>query len=461
MPYVRQRGSQLAIVQGERDPKSGKVQQRILFTIYSKAEALKIIGSQDEASSHRFQALMESEYPLLKFNWEKIKTAIQQKMAALPDLYNYKTLRLQSQFRSDLCAFARQVILNDPRDLISSAHLIQENQFELEYLAELIEQRLSLKDQEQNEWNADNQFFWGQTLQGNRVHPEAEERAERYFEKGEYDKAEAIFKLLIECFKDYAEGYNYLGLIALEQDQLDKAIARFNKTMEIGRKKFPRRLARKHYWQDLSTRPYMRGMRNLVLTLNWTGQYDEALLYCDRLEQECGDDVTAAVHRAAIYLNLGLWKLAADAAIFLHHLYPHESLIAAFALFEMNKRREALPHFVHGTLNAPFCAKMILGMKTPKPKDYEEHTNYNQGAYMRRSLLGFRKKQSRDSKQFFKKIITHDSMKNALKEYASASEEWKNEPTASPDKEAFQRMQKISSFDFARQLSSEMADTVL
>ena len=41
MAYVRRRGNQLAIVQGEREPGTGKVQQRILFTLYSKAEVLE------------------------------------------------------------------------------------------------------------------------------------------------------------------------------------------------------------------------------------------------------------------------------------------------------------------------------------------------------------------------------------------------------------------------------------
>lgn len=34
--------------------------------------------------------------------------------------------------------------------------------------------------------------------------------------------AEAIFQLLVSAFDDYAEGYNYLGLIALEQRQYKK-----------------------------------------------------------------------------------------------------------------------------------------------------------------------------------------------------------------------------------------------
>ncbi len=58
MAYVRQRGNQIAIVHGERDTEGGKVQQRILFTIYSKAEALKITGRKDKASARYFQDLL-------------------------------------------------------------------------------------------------------------------------------------------------------------------------------------------------------------------------------------------------------------------------------------------------------------------------------------------------------------------------------------------------------------------
>jgi len=37
MAYVRKRGNQVVIVQGKRDKSTGKVEQRILFTLYSKA----------------------------------------------------------------------------------------------------------------------------------------------------------------------------------------------------------------------------------------------------------------------------------------------------------------------------------------------------------------------------------------------------------------------------------------
>lgn len=45
MPYVRLRGNQILIVHGEREPGTGEVEQRILFTLKAEAEARKAAGS--------------------------------------------------------------------------------------------------------------------------------------------------------------------------------------------------------------------------------------------------------------------------------------------------------------------------------------------------------------------------------------------------------------------------------
>jgi len=455
MPYLRQRGNQLAIVQGVRDPETGKVQQNILFTVYSKAEALKIVGRQDVASSMRFQSLMEFQYPSLKFDWAKINTAIHEKMNVLPDLYNYKTMRLQSQFRGNLGAFTKQLILNDPQNLLSSAQLIQENRHELEYVADLIHWRLKLKDQKASEWNVDNQFYWRQAIQGNRVPPEAEEQAEEYYRKGEYDKAESIFKLLIECFNNYAEGYNYLGLIALEKEEIEEAIACFELTMELGRKKFPKRFARKNYWRDHATRPYMRGMQNMALSLNRAGRYDEALLLCERLEKECGDDITAAAHRTAIYMNLGCWRPASEAAVYLHEISAGEALIASLAFFEMKEYKKTLHYFIHGTMNQPLTSKMINGDKSSYPKSHEEYRDYSGGIDILHSLHQFRKTQSIKSKQFFKRLINHHIIKGLIDELETTPEKLKKERTVE-DSSAFDRLQEMTSFDFAVRESTKL-----
>jgi hypothetical protein len=100
MAYIRRKGNQLALVHGARDAKTGKVEQRVLFTLYSKAEALEAIGrgSGSEGGSHRFRSLLEREYPSIRFNWDKIQQGIADNLEHLPDLYQYRQSRHQDNF---------------------------------------------------------------------------------------------------------------------------------------------------------------------------------------------------------------------------------------------------------------------------------------------------------------------------------------------------------------------------
>lgn len=99
--------------------------------------------------------------------------------------------------------------------------------------------------------------------------------------------------------------------------------------MELGRRLFPKKIAKNRWWSDHATRPYMRGLRNLALTLNEAKRYDESLAACERLHHECQDDITAAAHRASVYLNTARWQQALDSARFIHQISPGESLVAA------------------------------------------------------------------------------------------------------------------------------------
>src|SRR4030065_2494165 len=110
MAYVRKRGNQLAIVQGERDPESGKVFQRILFTLYSKKEA---VAALDDGQSGLLQGLLECEYPEIRFPWKRIWWSVARNMDALPEEYEYRETEMVKRFRSDICAFTRQLVLND------------------------------------------------------------------------------------------------------------------------------------------------------------------------------------------------------------------------------------------------------------------------------------------------------------------------------------------------------------
>lgn len=64
-------------------------------------------------------------------------------------------------------------------------------------------------------------------------------------------------------FSNYADGYNYLGCLALDRGAPEEAIEQFARAVEIGRSLFPKRLGKKRYWKDLDTRPYIRGLIHL------------------------------------------------------------------------------------------------------------------------------------------------------------------------------------------------------
>ena len=462
MAYVRHRGNQLAIVHGEREPGNGRVSQRILFTLYSRPEALEVLGRGANGGTERFRQLLERQHPDLRFNWKKILHAIGENLHALPEHYDHRSQRLRGRFRGDLCAFTRQLILADPQDFIAAADIIQEHRHELEYVADLISWRLKVRDQRENEWNADNSFYWRFALQGSDVPSDTEEHAANLYERGEYERAEAVFRLLIDCFEEYAEGYNYLGLIALEQRKLDQAIEHFSKTIELGRKRFPARLSKKRYWRDLSTRPYMRGLRNLALTLNEAGRFGEALDVCNRLIDECGDDETAAWHRAAACLNTRRWEEAADAAQQIRAVWPSAGFIAAFAHFELANREDAVEKLLHASLNHPRAARMLTQEKTGRglaPKSREETEDHNTGVSLVRGLHAYLRSQSQTSRRFFREIIRDARVAGLLDESAEVVSRW-HEQHRTGEREAFDRMQLMRSPEFARAETGKLRDLV-
>jgi tetratricopeptide (TPR) repeat protein len=458
MAYVRARGSQVLIVHGQRDPATGNVVQRILFTIYSKAEAHEALADMERAGG-RFGALLESAHPALRFDWKRLARDLRTQLHVLPDAYDVREERVRSRFREALRAFARQLMQADPQTLMPSADLIREHRLELALLAELIDWRVQLCNQKESQWNRDTRFYWRFEGAGRTIPLDIEEWAAGLWEKRELDRAEAAFRLMVDCFDGYAEGHNYLGLIALERGRLDDAIGCFRRTMELGRRLFPQRIARKSYWSDLETRPYMRGMRNLALALNRAGRWEEALAVCDRLERECDDRITAMAHRSSVYLNTGRWAEAAGAAQYLHRIDPSASLAAAFALFEVGRQRAALASFLHGALNSPRAARMLLGLRSRTPRSSDEVRDADTGVELRRDLHAFLRDGRRASLRFFGKVVRRSNVASLLEEIEAVVERW-HEQHRTGQREAFERMNLMHTEAFAEERAREIADSL-
>jgi tetratricopeptide (TPR) repeat protein len=461
MAFVRPHGNQVAIVHGERTPESGSVEQRIIFTLYSKEEAREAIGEGGRDGAHRFRCLLEYRYPQLKFNWDKIAKGIRDNMGVLPDSYQYRDERLKGNFRKGLCAFARQLMLADPQAYPAAFELISDQQHELEYLRDLISLRLKVSTQMAADPSKDNRFCWRYELQGLGVPVGIEEYAQSIYEGESRERSQAFFLLLVECFDDYADGFNCLGAIALEQGKVDEAIEQFNLAVNAGRKLFPKRVRKDSYWSNTDTRPYMRGLRNLALALNQAGQCDKALKVCSRMDQECGDTMIADSRRAAIYLNMGDWKAAAECALRVRETFASDSLVLGFALYELGSPLEALESFLHGALNRPRAARMLTGGDSPAPGSFEESEDHNEGVELLRQLDPYFEKRSPESARFFKRIVSAEPVVALMNAKEDAVLRWERARSAAGKRADFELFHRMRTLDYARERAQELAPLVL
>lgn len=403
MAYVRRHGNQIAIVSGARDKETGKVQQQILFTFYSRDEALSALGFGTDDRKHQFQALMTEAYPTMSFDWKKIYRAIEDKLDCLPQTYENRTGESTKDLSSFINGLARRLAAGDSLTSSSGIKVLKSQETPLKALRELLDYTLtSLEHFDEadykNPFVIEDEFNWHYLLRGSEVPPDLEEWATGYFEEMDYPMAEAIFELLVAAFDNYAEGYNFLGLIALYQGEYKKAVHNFEKTVAVGRNLFPSRLSKKEYWLDHSTRPFMRGLMNLVLALTADGQYQKALLNCDRLETECGDKNTANAYRATIHLNLGNWKQVIESSRI------RRDFVRSFALSELGKHKEALESFLLDAVESPHTARILLSMRKPKPNTHIAVDDHNSGLHLKEQLGGYFKRQSTTSKKLFSSL---------------------------------------------------------
>ncbi len=455
MAYVRTRGNQLLIVHGVRNADTGAVDQNILFTFYSKVEAFRALGAQTKADAKHFQRLMKEKYPAIKFSWPEIDAAITRSLDVLPDAYDHRT-NPNLKFRKAMADFARELALADPQDRPEAAKLILENTRELKFMSSLIKQRIEgVRHAEPIKLPGQAPFTWQSLAYLDEVPPDIEEEASDLYQQGDYKQARAIFGLLVEAFDTYAEGYNYLGLIALREQRFDDAITQFEKTIALGRKLFSKRIAKASYWNDFKTRPYMRGLRNLTLTLNRSGRYDEALKFCKRLISECGDEFEGRANRAAIYLNTKKWDEALADARYLHNLFPTESFIAALASFELDQKEDAATHYLHATFNNPRSAQLLTDVKTvkhAKPQSAMAAEDHNDGIELLESISGYLTKRSTASMKFFSNLISEPKTLALIAELADATAHWRGDK-AGKDRKHYDRMQEMKTPAFARSVA--------
>ena len=370
MPFIRVHGHQLALVHGSR--RGGTVVQEVLFTLYSRAEAREAIGLGSENGARYFAHLLESQFPMLKFEWETLRAQVAEHLDHLPETYDHGAVRLRRDFRAALAAFTRQILLADPQTLDVDAELLREHEPELQYIEQQLSWRRRMaREAKPSEWSRDNPFFWRRASHLRDVPPDAHEHLAELFDRREFAALVPHAQLLVEAFPTFADGFNMLGLVAMELDDLPTATRHFEATVAVGRSLLPGRVPKGHWWLDLSTRPYMRGLGNLALALNRAGRYDEALVACDELARCERGDVVAA-RRAAIFLNQDRLAESAEIVAPLVEFEASEAFVLAFALIGLGRAVEARPQLVRAIAHWPRTARRLVGLTQKAAKTRRE-----------------------------------------------------------------------------------------
>jgi len=457
MAFVRKKGNQLAIVHGHRDASTGEVVQTTLFTFFSKTEALRAIGKGACDDSRYFQNLLREQYPAISFDWDAICRGVMEQLDVLPDEAEYREERLAANFKKSLWAFTRELVETEPQMLAPSAKLLREHKGQLEFLRDVIDFKLSIIEGDDDDLRPDNEFYWHHALRAPNLSPDVEELAADLYQSGNYDAATSAFKLLTVSFPGYAEGHNYLGLMNLDRGRLQESIDDFRRTVDIGRKLFPKRMRKDHYWLDLNTRPYMRGLRNLALALNRQGSYVEALTICDKLESECNDTFNAAAYRAAIFLNCKQWHQAESSARGIMSMAPMEGVIAAFSQYEQGQLPEARQHFLFAALNNTLGIEIVITGRSVKPKDFAQSEDYNGGVELRASIAPYLAERSRKCKDFFSAILKDPKVRKALAEVSACAAAHSQLRDTRKHRANFERWRQLQSMEFAREMADKLS----
>ena len=128
-------------------------------------------------------------------------------------------------------------------------------------------------------------------------------------------------------------------------------------------------------------------------------------------------------------------------------LYPDACFIAGFAATERGEHKKAIGLYLQGALHYPQAARILAGMRTKKPANYQQTEDHNTGVALRQNLHGFLASRRSASRQFFGQLVKHPAVAPLLNEMELLISRRHNRNSGGERKD-FDRMHEMQSADF-------------
>lgn len=136
------------------------------------------------------------------------------------------------------------------------------------------------------------------------------------------------------------------------------------------------------------------------------------------------------------------------------------SFIVAFAAFELELEEMAIAHFLHGALNQPRVARMLVGERCRKPQGLDETRDHSDGVAMRRSLSAYLGKRRQRRTRFFRGLLETTQVQAMLDEIHHVRQRHARQHVRG-QREAFDRIQEMGTLEYANARAREIAPRFL
>lgn len=200
-----------------------------------------------------------------------------------------------------------------------------------------------------------------------------------WLQEGDEQEAGRYFFKSIEIDPTYADGYNHLANIVWRKGDWKQAAGLYRKALECAEPEV-KDIPEGGFWGILESRPYMRALYGLGLTLWRQGRIADAISIFERmLKLNPNDNQGVRYLMGPIHHQMGdleeaanWYKRSADEP---HNLYNY-----GLALVQQDKLEEAAKVLIFAISANPYIAPMLLGDKLPR-KDWWHGTDLAEPEY--------------------------------------------------------------------------------